>query len=66
MRLLRYSINATLDACCDHRATPTDEDLHRHFAESFAQADALLFHRTRIIIALFEGLMAFDRGVQSR
>ena len=45
MRPLRYSINVTLDGCCDHRSIPTDEDLHRHFAESLAQADALLFGR---------------------
>jgi dihydrofolate reductase len=45
MRPLKYSINVTLDGCCDHRAIPTDEDLHRHFAESLAQADALLFGR---------------------
>ena len=45
MRPLRYSINVTLDGCCDHRAIPTDEDLHRHAAEGIAQADALLFGR---------------------
>src|SRR5206468_8729649 len=45
MRPLRYSINVTLDGCCDHRAIPTDEDLHRHFTEKLAQADALLFGR---------------------
>jgi dihydrofolate reductase len=45
MRPLRYSINVTLDGCCDHRAMPTDEDLHRHAAENLAQADALLFGR---------------------
>ena len=45
MRPLRYSINVTLDGCCDHLAIPTDEHLHRHFAESLAQADALLFGR---------------------
>src|SRR5918996_264851 len=45
MRPLRYSINVTLDGCGDHRAMPTDEDLHRHFAENLAQADALLFGR---------------------
>jgi dihydrofolate reductase len=42
---LRYSINVTLDGCCDHRAIPADEELHRHAAESIAQADALLFGR---------------------
>ena len=45
MRPLRYSINVTLDGCCDHRAIPADEDLHRHAAENIAQADALLLGR---------------------
>lgn len=45
MRPLRYSINVTLDGCCDHRAVSADEDLHRHHAESLARADALLFGR---------------------
>ncbi len=45
MRPLRYSINVTLDGCCDHRAMFADEELHRHAAENLAQADALLFGR---------------------
>jgi hypothetical protein len=45
MRPLRYSINVTLDGCCDHRAIPADEELHRHAAETLDQADALLFGR---------------------
>jgi dihydrofolate reductase len=45
MRPLRYSINVTLDGCCDHRAIPADEDLHRHAVENLEQADALLFGR---------------------
>jgi dihydrofolate reductase len=45
MRPLRYSINVTLDGCCDHRTAIADEDLHRHAAENIAQADALLFGR---------------------
>ena len=45
MRPLRYSINVTLDGCCDHRAIVPDEELHRHHAENLAQADALLFGR---------------------
>ena len=45
MRPLRYSINVTLDGCCDHRAIIADEDLHRHATENLAQADALLFGR---------------------
>jgi dihydrofolate reductase len=45
MRPLRYSINITLDGCCDHRAGSTDDELHRYWGESLAQADALLFGR---------------------
>ncbi len=45
MRPLRYSVNVTLDGCCDHRAIPADEELHRHATENLAQADALLFGR---------------------
>src|SRR5688572_39913 len=45
MRPLRYSINVTLDGCCDHRVGIADEDLHRHAVENLAQADALLFGR---------------------
>src|SRR4029450_8337386 len=45
MRPLRYSINVTLDGCCDHRAMFVDEDLHRHAVENLNRADALLFGR---------------------
>jgi len=53
MRPLLYSINVTLDGCCDHRALPADEVLqqttlrvlHRHATESIGRADALLFGR---------------------
>src|SRR5262245_29978996 len=45
MRPLRYSINITLDGCCDHRAGVADEESHRYWAEKLAQADALLFGR---------------------
>src|SRR5919112_1670278 len=49
MRPLRYSINVTLDGCCDHRVMSPDEDLHRdlhrHAAENLGQADGLLFGR---------------------
>jgi hypothetical protein len=43
VRPLRYSINVTLDGCCDHRAIVPDPELHRHAAANLAQADALLF-----------------------
>src|SRR6476469_2659650 len=45
MRPLRYSINVTLDGCCDHREGIADEDLHRNALENIARADALLFGR---------------------
>ena len=45
MRPLQYSINLTIDGCCDHRAGIVDEELHRYAAEILARADALLFGR---------------------
>ena len=45
MRALRYSINVTLDGCCDHREMIADEDVHRHAVENIGRADALLFGR---------------------
>jgi dihydrofolate reductase len=45
MRPLRYSINVTLDGCCDHRAMMVDEDLFRHSTEIIEQADALILGR---------------------
>jgi dihydrofolate reductase len=45
MRPLRYSINVTLDGCCDHRGIIADEDMHRHAMENIVQADALLLGR---------------------
>jgi dihydrofolate reductase len=46
MRPLRYSINVTLDGCCDHRAIPADPELHRYATQNLGEADALLFGRT--------------------
>jgi dihydrofolate reductase len=45
MRPLRYSINVTLDGCCDHRVMIPDEELHRFHAANLERADALLFGR---------------------
>ena len=53
MRPLRYSINVTLDGCCDHQVIPADPELHRHAAENIARADALLFGR--VTYAMMEG-----------
>src|SRR5687768_1544082 len=57
MRPLRYSINVTLDGCCDHREGFADEDLHRHAVENLVQADALLFGRV-----VYEMMEAAWRG----
>lgn len=45
MRALRYSINITLDGCCDHNAIKADAELHRHAEENLKRADALIFGR---------------------
>lgn len=45
MRPLRFSINVTLDGCIDHTVGIADAQLHRHAAESIAQADALILGR---------------------
>ena len=45
MRPLRYSINVTLDGCCDHRVIPADEESDRYWAAHLERADALLFGR---------------------
>jgi len=45
MRALRYSINVTLDGCCDDRVISADEDLHPHAIQNLELADALLFGR---------------------
>ena len=64
MRPLRYSINVTLDGCCDHRAITPDEDLHRHAAENLAQADALLFGR--VTYEMMEAAWRFPAPAGSR
>jgi len=45
MRPLRYSINVTLDGCCDHREGFVDDDLFQNAIENINRADALLFGR---------------------
>ena len=46
MRPLRYSINVTLDGCCDHRVISGDfEELHDYAAANLKRADALIFGR---------------------
>src|SRR5215217_2555907 len=45
MRPLRYSINVTLDGCCDHQVGVPNEESDRYWAAELARADALLFGR---------------------
>ncbi len=53
MRPLRYSINVTLDGCCDHTAAPTNEELHQYHTDRLAEGDALL--SGRVIYEMMEG-----------
>ncbi|HLX86029.1 MAG TPA: dihydrofolate reductase family protein [Terriglobales bacterium] len=64
MRPLRYSINVTLDGCCDHRAIPADEGLHRHAIEILNRADALLFGR--VIYEMMEAAWRPPAGTVAR
>lgn len=42
---LRYSINVTVDGCCDHRVGVISDDFHRHHANNLKRADGLIFGR---------------------
>ena len=64
MRPLRYSINVTLDGCCDHRAIPADVELHRHAIENLNQADALLFGR--VTYEMMEAAFRPAQGTEGR
>lgn len=64
MRPLRYSINVTLDGCCDHRSMPADEELHRHAIENLERADALLFGR--VIYEMMEAAFRPSAQTQAR
>jgi len=62
MRPLRYSINVTLNGCCDHRVGIADEELHRHAIENIEQADALLFGR--VTYEMMEAAWRWPAGVR--
>ncbi|MHA7239198.1 dihydrofolate reductase family protein [Arthrobacter sp. TMS1-12-1] len=64
MQPLRYSINVTLDGCCDHRVGEADEELHRHAVENLRRADALLFGRVtyQLMEAAFRAPRPDDAG----
>ena len=60
MRPLRYSINVTLDGCCDHREATPDDDLFKNAIENITRADALLFGRT-----IYERMESYWRPLAS-
>src|ERR1044072_1735762 len=62
MRPLRFSINVTLDGCCDHRVMIADEELHRHAIENITQADALLFGR--VTYQMMEAAFRWPNGAR--
>ena len=64
MRPLLYSINITLDGCCDHRAILPDEELHRHHTDNIARADALLFGR--VTYEMMEAAFRPTAGTEGR
>ncbi len=45
MRRLQYSINVTLDGCCDHRAGVPDPEMHQFWADVTGSASVLLYGR---------------------
>jgi dihydrofolate reductase len=45
MRRLQYSINITLDGCCDHNAGVPDPEMHQFWADITGQASVLLYGR---------------------
>ena len=46
MGLLTFSLNVTLDGCCDHREGIADDELHRYFTGLMDAAGAMLWGRT--------------------
>ena len=45
MRPLRYSINVTLDGCCDHREGVVDDEMIRYWTRLMDGAGGMLFGR---------------------
>jgi dihydrofolate reductase len=45
MARLQYSINVTLDGCCDHTAIVPYPEMHQFWSDMVSNADALLYGR---------------------
>ena len=43
MGLLTFSLNVTLDGCCDHREGIADDELHDYFTGLMDAAGAMLW-----------------------
>jgi dihydrofolate reductase len=44
--LLTFTLNVTLDGCCDHRGVIADDEMLDHFTQRIDAAGAMLFGRT--------------------
>lgn len=64
MRPLRFSINVTLDGCCDHQAIPADLELHEYSVKTLNRADELIFGR--VTYELMESAWRLDSGEPSQ
>jgi dihydrofolate reductase len=64
MRPLRYSINVTLDGCCDHRVGHPDEESYRYWVANLERADALLFGR--VTYQMMEAAWRGPAGTEAR
>src|SRR5215831_20740436 len=63
MRKVIYSINVTLDGCCDHTKADANEDVHRYFTELLRDADTLAYGRkTYELMVPFWPNMAKDKS----
>src|SRR5690242_277101 len=45
MRKLIYSINLSIDGCCDHTKGVADEELHEFYAKQLLEGDTFVYGR---------------------
>jgi len=45
VRKLIFAINLTLDGCCDHTKSSSDDEIHEHYAQLMRELDVLVFGR---------------------
>lgn len=67
MRKLIYSINLSIDGCCDHTKFSGDEETHDFFTNLIKEADLLVYGRkTYELMVPFWPEMAKNRSGQTR